>query len=221
MPVMLEEPGVVVDRHSPGSDELSVAPARIVVAEAVRTQHAVLLEMREMTMALAAITDAPAASRARAVMLLVEKPSASIVEGLAERMTCVMRVSNLAPTVCAALIVTEQLLLPAQAPLHSTKTEAESAVAVSTTTEPAGKSAVQIVPQLMSPDELVTIPPPDPAFVTVSVWLVGSANAASTVVAASIVTMQGAVPLQPPPLQPLKVLGASAAAVRVTTVSLA
>jgi hypothetical protein len=65
--------------------------------------------------------------------------------------------------------------------------------------------------------ELETIPPPEPAVVSVSVRVATAANVAVTLLAASIVTTQSAVPLQSL-LQPVKVLEASAAAVMVTTV---
>src|SRR5439155_25510776 len=67
--------------------------------------------------------------------------------------------------------------------------------------------------------ELVTVPLPVPAGVTVrvKVWRV---KVAVTVVAAETVTVQGPVPAQPPPVQPVKVEPAAGAAVRVTVVPL-
>src|SRR5207244_12644802 len=67
---------------------------------------------------------------------------------------------------------------------------------------------------------LVMVPVPAPALLTVSVkvWI---ANVAVTEVAALIVTVQVAVPEQPPPLQPAKVEPATGAAVKVTEVPLA
>src|SRR5438034_3729706 len=85
VPVMLEEPGVVVDRTVPGTDELSLAPAGIVVVEVVSTQQMALLEVSEMTMADAATTGAPSPSTARAVLLLGDAPSAPRLAGLAPR----------------------------------------------------------------------------------------------------------------------------------------
>jgi hypothetical protein len=131
VPLMLEDPGVVVDLTAPGADKLSLAPAGIVVTESVRTQQTVLLDVSEMTIAAAATTGTPSESTARAVMLLVEAPSAPMLAGFALRMTCAIRVSKVAPTVSAAFIVTKQDPPPLQTPLHATNIEAESAVAKS------------------------------------------------------------------------------------------
>jgi hypothetical protein len=138
VPLMLEDPGVVVDCTVPGADELLLAPAGIVVAEPIRTQQTVLLDVSEMTIADAATTGAPSESTARAVMLLVAAPSAPMLAGFALRMTCAIRVSNVAPTVLAALMRTEHPPVPEHAPLHPTKAEAESAVAKSWTDVPSG-----------------------------------------------------------------------------------
>jgi len=66
---------------------------------------------------------------------------------------------------------------------------------------------------------LVTVPAPVPAFATVNLKLC-SAKVEVTVVAAVAVTMQGPVPLHPPPLQPTKVEPVAGIAVKVTTVPL-
>jgi len=65
---------------------------------------------------------------------------------------------------------------------------------------------------------LVTVPLPVPAFVTVRA--IGTSNVAVTVVAADRVTVHEPVPVQPPPLQPLKVDPAAGVAVSVTAVPL-
>src|SRR5437773_6450261 len=67
---------------------------------------------------------------------------------------------------------------------------------------------------------LVTVPLPAPALLTVSVKDC-RAKVAVTVCAAFTVTVQVAVPEQPPPLQPAKVEPATGAAVKVTEVPLA
>ena len=56
-----------------------------------------------------------------------------------------------------------------EAPLQPAKVEPAAGVAVSVTLAPASKSSAQVVPQLMLPALLVTVPLPVPAFVTVSV----------------------------------------------------
>jgi hypothetical protein len=135
---MVADPGVAVDITLPGADELSLAPAGIVVAELVRTQQTVLLDVSEIAIADAATTGDPTASTARAVMLLVEAPSATMLAGFALRITCAIRVSNVAPMVLAAVMTTEHPPVPEHAPLHPTKAEAESAVAKSWTDVPSG-----------------------------------------------------------------------------------
>src|SRR5438046_7659741 len=110
--------------------------------------------------------------------------------------------------------------MPVQPPaLQPAKTELVPGVAVSTTTAPLAKLAVQLAPQLMSPGMLVTVPVPSPLRPMVSVKV--GAKVAVTVVAADIVTVQGPVPVQPPPLQPRKTELAPGVAVSTTTVPLA
>src|SRR5438552_3293046 len=92
-------------------------------------------------------------------------------------------------------------------------------VTVSVTAVPLVKLAEQVAPQVIPAGELVTVPLPVPAGVTVRVK-VWSAKVAVTVVAALRVTVQGPLPEQPPPLQPLKVEPAAGVAVSVTAVPL-
>jgi hypothetical protein len=85
------------------------------------------------------------------------------------------------------------------------------------TTVPVVTVVEQVVPQLIPAGELVTVPVPAPALVTVSAKD-ACMKVAVTVVAAFTVTVQEvAVPLQPP-LQPLKTDPAAGAAVKVTAV---
>jgi hypothetical protein len=67
---------------------------------------------------------------------------------------------------------------------------------------------------------LVTVPLPVPAFVTVRAKPGGTSKLALTVVVLVKVTVQAPVPMQPPPLQPLKVEPGAGVAVRVTVVPL-
>ena len=67
--------------------------------------------------------------------------------------------------------------------------------------------------------ELVTVPDPVPALVTVRVFVL-AVKVAVTDLAALMVTTQVAVPEQPSPVQPVKVEPVEATAVRVTTVLL-
>ena len=72
-----------------------------------------------------------------------------------------------------------------------------------------------------SQEVLLTAPLPLPAVATVRVKVGGAeAKVAVTEVLAVRVTVQGPVPLQPPPLQPVKVEPAAGVAVRVTMVPL-
>src|SRR5439155_17727229 len=108
-----------------------------------------------------------------------------------------------AVTVVAAETVSVQGPVPVQPPpLQPVKTELALEVAVSATTVPLAKLAVQVAPQLMSPGVLVTVPVPAPLGLTVSMKI--GAKVAVTVVAAETVSVQGPVPVQPPPLQPVK-----------------
>jgi len=123
-------------------------------------------------------------------------------------------------TVVAAESVTVQVPVPEQPPpLQPVKVEPAAGVAVSVTTVPLAKLAEQVAPQLIPAGELVTVPLPVPAGVTVRVKVCGE-KVAVTVVAAETVTTQVPVPVQPPPLQPLKADPAAGAAVSVTAVPL-
>jgi hypothetical protein len=69
----------------------------------------------------------------------------------------------------------------------------------------------------MPAGELLTLPPPVPALLTLRPM--GDAlNVAVTVAVEVTVTVQVPVPAQPPPLQPAKVEPVAGVAVRVTTV---
>jgi hypothetical protein len=119
-------------------------------------------------------------------------------------------------TVFALLIMTVQVLaVPVQAPDQPLKTESVVASAVKVTLLFWLKLVAQVAPQLMPVGELVTVPSPVPALVTVN----GTRTAvklAVTVFAAPILTVQVlAVPVQAPD-QPLKVDPVVVAAVKVT-----
>jgi hypothetical protein len=165
---MLADPGVVVDRTTPGEDELSLAPAGITVLAVVSVQQAMLLEVRAIVIALAASTGLPPESTMRAVTLLVDAPSAAIVAGFTLRSSCAIRVSNVAPTVLAASIGTVQAPVPVHAPLQLTKTESVAALWVSATMVPAVNEAAQVAPQLIPAGALLTVPLPLPLLVTLS-----------------------------------------------------
>src|SRR5438067_2500753 len=97
------------------------------------------------------------------------------------------------------------------------KTELGPGVAATATAVPLAKLAVQLAPQLISPGMLVTVPLPLGLTASVKV----GAKVAVTVVAAETVTVQRPVPVQPPPLQPMKTELAPGVAVSTTTVPLA
>src|SRR5207249_4564618 len=125
---------------------------------------------------------------------------------------------KVAVTVVAAETVTTQVPVPEQPPpLQPVKVEPAAGVAVSVTAVPLVKLAEQVAPQLIPAGELVTVPLPVPAWLTVSAKL-GRLKVAVTVVAAEIVATQVPVPVHPPPLQPVKIEPAAGAAASVTAV---
>jgi len=75
-------------------------------------------------------------------------------------------VLNVAVTAWAALMVTEHVPVPVQAPDQLAKVEPVPAAAVSVTTVPLAKLALHVAPQLIPAGLLVTVPVPVPAFVT-------------------------------------------------------
>src|SRR5712664_3307027 len=129
--------------------------------------------------------------------------------------------AKVAVTEVAALIVTVQVPVPVQLPpLQPLKVEPAAGAAVRVTAVPLANEAAQVAPQETPAGALVTMPLPAPPLLTVSVkdcW----AKVAVTACAALIVKVQVPVPVQPPPLQPLKIEPAAGAAVKVTAVPLA
>ena len=68
----------------------------------------------------------------------------------------------------AALSVTEHVAAPLHAPLHPVKVYPVCGAAVRVTVVPLVKFAEQVEPQLIPEGELVTVPVPEPAGVTVN-----------------------------------------------------
>ena len=124
--------------------------------------------------------------------------------------------ANVAVTLLAASIVTMHPAVPLQAPPQPEKVLVASAVAVSVTTLPWAKIALQTLPQVIPAGALVTVPVPFPEVRTSRVW-VTAAKVALTDLAAVMVTTQPALPLQSPP-QLTKLAPAAGVAVSVTTV---
>ena len=121
---------------------------------------------------------------------------------------------KVAVTDLAASTVTAQVPVPEHPPPDQpAKVEIASGVAVSITTVPESKDAEQAAPQEIPAGAELTVPPPVPAFATVSVWV----NLAVTDFAASTVTAQDPVPEHAPD-QPAKVAPESGVAVSVTEV---
>jgi len=120
----------------------------------------------------------------------------------------------------AALIGTAQVPVPAHAPLQPANTEPLAGVAVKITLAPLANPYEHADPQLMPAGLLATVPAPDPALVTVKLYLalvVCGLNVAVTLFAAFMVTAQAAAPVHAP-LQPAKVEPAAGTAVSVTLV---
>jgi hypothetical protein len=138
-----------------------------------------------------------------------------------ERAKVVADVLKVAVTAVAAFILTVHVPVPAQAPDQPAKVEPAAGVAVSVTAVPPEYFAEQVAPQLMPAGELVTVPLPVPALVTVRALVpVEKPKVAVTVVAAVMVTVHVPVPEQAPD-QPVKAAKAEAVvAVRVTVVPL-
>jgi hypothetical protein len=125
---------------------------------------------------------------------------------------------NIAVTDTAASIVTTQVPVPEQPPpLHPLNVESLAAAAVNATIVCASYAAVQTAPHEIPAGLDVTVPLPLPFFATLSVYCC-SANVAVTDTAASIVTTQVPVPVQPPPLHPVNIESPAGVAVNVTMV---
>ena len=134
----------------------------------------------------------------------------------------VNRGTKVAVTEVAVLTVTVHVPVPAQeAPLHPVNTDPDVAAAVSVTLVPLMKLAEQVAPQLIPLGELVTVPEPAPALVTVSADCGAGENVAVTFTAEDVTEMeQVPVPVQAP-LQPEKTdPGPTAVAVSVNEVPL-
>ncbi len=82
-------------------------------------------------------------------------------------------VVKVAVTDCAADMVTEQVLVPVQLPLHPVKVEPAAAVAVRVTAVLSAYASVQSLPQLTPTGLLLTVPVPVPALVTVRGYVTG------------------------------------------------
>jgi hypothetical protein len=124
-----------------------------------------------------------------------------------------MRV-KVAVTELAVLTVTVQDPVPLQRPLQPANVEPAVGVAVRVSWVPGVTVSAQSLPHAIPGCELVTVPVPEPVFVTESATGAGL-NVAVTEVAALTVTVQAAVPVQAP-LQPAKVEPAAGVAVRVS-----
>ena len=132
--------------------------------------------------------------------------------------------SKLAPTALSLSTMTTQSPVPVQSPDQPPKDEAPVGVAPRVSSVPQATStehAVAPSPQsIVVPSEDWTTPVPSPPTLTSTVK-VSRSKLAVTVVATSNVTMHESVPVQPPPLHPVKTEPPPATAERVTTVSMA
>ena len=127
--------------------------------------------------------------------------------------SCAVVGEKVAVTDFAALIVSVHAPAPLHAPLQPSNRAPAAGVAVNVTTAPVTYNSAQSAPQLMPAGELVTVPLPAPAFVTVKAYL--AINVAVTFLAAFIVTAHVPVPKQLPD-HPLKAEFAAGVAVSVT-----
>lgn len=127
-----------------------------------------------------------------------------------------MVVVKVAVTVVLPLRVTTQGPVPVQAPLHPVKIVPGFGEAFRVTILPLPKVEVQVPGQESPLGVEVTVPWPVPARVMVrdGVVTIGEKVAVMTVFAVGV-SVHGAVPAQPVPLHPVKVIPGSASAVRV------
>lgn len=129
-------------------------------------------------------------------------------------------VLNVAVTLRAAVIESTHPPVPLHAPLQPANAEPLLAAALSVTDVPLAKFEVHALPQLIPPGDEVTVPAPEPIFVTLSGNDVAVLlNVAVTERATVIETMHAPVPVQAP-LHPAKVEPLAAEAVRDTDVPL-
>ena len=125
---------------------------------------------------------------------------------------------KVAVTACAALTVTVQVPVPAQLPLQPLNVEPAPGVAVSVTPVPLANAAEHVTPQTMPAGELVTVPVPVPAALTVSAKVCGLKVAVTDVAELTVTVQVPLLPEHPPPLHPVNVDPAAGVAVSVTTV---
>ncbi len=119
------------------------------------------------------------------------------------------------------LLVIVTLPAVVQLPDQPPNVDPEAGVAVKLTAVPLLRIVVQVLPQLIVPGLLVTVPLPVPARVTVSVYVVIKLNVAVQVMLPVIVKLTlGLAVLQPAPDQPVKTEPVAGAAVRLTRVPL-
>jgi hypothetical protein len=116
-----------------------------------------------------------------------------------------------------AVIATVQAAVPLQAPLQPANIDPQAGVAVSCTTDPVMKLALQVAPQLIPLGLLITVPFPAPAFVTVKTN--PGLKVATTALSIVIGTRQVAVPEQAP-LQPANAAPETGVAVSCTKAQL-
>lgn len=123
---------------------------------------------------------------------------------------------KVAPTDLLAVIATEHLPTPRQAPVQPTNAAPVAGVAVSCTTDPSVKLAVHAVPQSIPVGLLVTVPLLVPAFVIVKLTR-AMKLAVSDVAALTVTEHVDAAPVQAPP-QPANTAAVAGVAVNVITV---
>src|SRR5438034_6773068 len=114
------------------------------------------------------------------------------------------RVKVAVTVVAAETVITHDPVPVHPPPLQPLKVEPAAGVAVTVTAVPLGKLAEHVAPQVIPAGELVTVPLPVPALLTVSAK-VGRLKVAVTVVAAESVTVQVPVPRSEPPRVPQEV----------------
>jgi len=104
---------------------------------------------------------------------------------------------KVADTVCVEFMVTTHATVPEHAPPHPPNVEPTAGVAVIVTMAPLLKPAEQVLPQLMDPSSLLTVPLPVPCLVTCNVKEVTVKPAALVAVPSGVVTVMAPVVAAP------------------------
>ena len=146
----------------PGEPGTPATPGRIVNADRLGDRHRAEVAGSRTSISPPAAVFAMAAAKVRQGDVRVH--GLESLPDVAEThvwLACAPPLAKFAATLSAAFIVTEQALVPLQAPLQPIKLEPAAGVEVKVTCVPLVKLALQVATQLIPEGELVTVPLPD------------------------------------------------------------